>query len=259
MLSLLASFIFGAILGSFLNVCAYRLPREESIVSPGSRCPHCHVPIRWYDNIPILSFLWLRGRCRFCKARISWRYPLVEAATGLMSLGLFMRYGFSPIYLFFLTFGAALMVVSLIDLEFQIIPDEISLPGILVGWAGSFMNPLLTPPESFLGALVGAGGLFLVAEFYYFLTKREGLGGGDLKLLALIGSFLGLKSLLPVLFFSSLVGAVVGLGLAVVQKVQDKRHLAIPFGPFLSLGALIVLFWPRVTDLLFGLWSLGRP
>ncbi len=250
----LASFILGLILGSFLNVCAYRLPREESIVRPRSRCPNCKVPIRWYDNIPVLSFVFLRGKCRFCKAPISWRYPVVELLTGFMALGLFIRYGFNPVYFYLLAFGAALVVTSLIDLEFQIIPDEISLPGILVGLAGSFWNPLVTPLSSLLGALVGAGSLYLVAEYYYFITKREGMGGGDLKLLAMIGSFLGVSSLLPVIFMASLVGAVAGLILAFWQKVHDKRHLALPFGPFLALGALIILFYPQVVDLFFGIW-----
>ena len=250
---LIASFIFGAIIGSFLNVCAYRLPREESIIYPHSRCPKCKTAIRWYDNIPILSFIFLRGRCRYCRERISWRYPLVELASALFSLSLYREFGLGMAYLLFLAFLSALLVASLIDLDFQIIPDEISLPGILVGWAFSFWNPLIGPFDSFLGALAGAGGLYLVGEFYYFLTKREGLGGGDLKLLAFIGSFLGLKSLIPVIFISSLVGAVIGIALGVIQRVQNKRFLAIPYGPFLSLGALIYLFYPHLLDSLFGL------
>ncbi len=249
----IASFIFGAIIGSFLNVCAYRLPREESIIRPGSHCPKCKAPIRWYDNIPILSFIFLRGRCRYCQERISWRYPLVELASALLSLILYQKFSLSLAYLLFLAFVSALLVASLIDLDFQIIPDEISLPGILVGWAFSFWNPLIGPFESFLGALAGAGGLYLVGEFYYFLTEREGLGGGDLKLLAFIGSFLGLRSLIPIIFISSLVGAVIGITLGIIQKVQNKRFLAIPYGPFLSLGALIYLFYPHLLDFLFGI------
>jgi leader peptidase (prepilin peptidase)/N-methyltransferase len=183
----------------------------------------------------------------------------VEFVTAVFSLGLYWRYGFSPVYFFFLAFTAALLVVSLIDLDYQIIPDEISLPGILVGLAGSFWNPLVTPMEAFLGALAGAGALYLVAEFYYFLTRREGLGGGDLKLLALIGSFLGLRSLFPVIFVSSLIGAVVGIAVALRQRIQNKRHLAIPFGPFLSLGALVYLFFPQFFSLLFTPWFPGKP
>jgi len=244
MLELAGVIIFGALVGSFLNVCAYRLPREESIISPGSRCPHCRAPIRWYDNIPILSFFLLGGRCRHCKARIPWRYPLVEVATALLSLAVYLRFGLSPVYLVFFVFSCALFVSSLIDLDFQIIPDEISLPGILVGLAFSPFNPLVSPLEALLGALCGAGGLYLLAEFYYFVAKREGLVGGDLKLLAMIGAFLGVKSLLPVLLIASFVGAVTGIVITLVQKVKEKRTFAIPFGPFLSLGALLHLFYP---------------
>ncbi len=242
---LVLAFVFGALLGSFLNVCAYRLPRGESIIFPGSRCPSCLTPIRWYDNIPLLSYLLLRGRCRFCKAPIPKRYPTVELLTALLSLCLAARYGLSPAYFFFLLFSGALLVVSLIDLEFQIIPDEISLPGIVIGLLFSLWNPLATPLHALLGALCGAGGLYLVGEFYYLFTKREGLGGGDLKLLSMIGAFLGVKSLLPVVFIASLVGAVTGILLVLVLRVQDKRTFAIPFGPFLSLGALIYLFAPH--------------
>ena len=242
--SLLAAFVFGAALGSFLNVCAYRLPREESVVRPRSRCPHCGAQIRWYDNIPILSYFLLRGRCRACKGSISIRYPLVELLSALLSVALCWRFGLSPIYLGFLAFSAALLVASLIDLDFQIIPDEISLPGILVGLSFSALNPLTTPLEALLGALCGAGALYLVGEFYYFVAKREGLGGGDLKLLAMIGAFLGVKSLIPVVFLASLIGSVVGILLTLAYKVKEKKTFAIPFGPFLSLGALIHLFFP---------------
>jgi leader peptidase (prepilin peptidase)/N-methyltransferase len=174
----------------------------------------------------------------------------VEFLTGLLSLAFMARFGPSVPYLLFFAFGSAIFLASLIDLDHQIIPDEITLPGTVIGWAFSFWNPLTSPVDSFVGALCGAGGLYLMAEFYYFLTKREGLGGGDLKLLAMIGAFLGAKSLIPVIFFSSLVGALTGILLAVVQKVKDKRTLALPFGPFLSLGALIYLFWPRLLPLL---------
>ncbi len=245
-LNLIVAFILGAILGSFLNVCIYRLPREESIVRPRSRCPNCGTLIRWYDNIPILSFFLLRGRCRVCGQKISYRYPLVEFLTALISLALWKRFGFSPVYLGFLAFSAALLVASFIDLDYQIIPDEISLPGILVGLAFALFNPLTSPLDSFLGALCGAGGLYLVAEFYYFVTKREGLGGGDLKLLAMIGAFLGLKNLLPVLFWASLSGSIIGITLTILYKVKEKRTFALPFGPFLSLGALLQLFFPNL-------------
>ncbi|WP_456369650.1 prepilin peptidase [Thermodesulfatator atlanticus] len=247
----IAAFIFGSLIGSFLNVCAWRLPREESIIRPGSHCPKCGTPIKWYDNIPIVSYLFLRGKCRYCKEPISLRYPIVELFTGLLSLAVFLRFGLAPAYLGFFVFCAALLLVSLIDLDHQIIPDEISLPGILVGLAFSLYNPLTTPLDALLGALCGAGGLYLLAEFYYFLTKREGLGGGDLKLLAMIGAFLGVKSLIPVVFIASLVGAVIGISLSIFYRIKEKRTFAIPFGPFLSLGAVIYLFIPQLFDKFF--------
>ncbi|WP_022854481.1 prepilin peptidase [Thermodesulfatator atlanticus] len=247
----IAAFIFGGLIGSFLNVCAWRLPREESIIRPGSHCPKCGTPIKWYDNIPIVSYLFLRGKCRSCKEPISLRYPIVELFTGLLSVAVFLRFGLTPAYLGFFVFCAALLLVSLIDLDYQIIPDEISLPGILVGLAFSLYNPLTTPLDALLGALCGAGGLYLLAEFYYFLTKREGLGGGDLKLLAMIGAFLGVKSLIPVVFIASLVGAVIGISLSIFYRIREKRTFAIPFGPFLSLGAIIYLFLPQLFDTFF--------
>ncbi|OAG27070.1 prepilin peptidase, partial [Thermodesulfatator autotrophicus] len=243
-----AVFILGALVGSFLNVCAYRLPKEESVIRPGSHCPHCKTPIKWYDNIPILSFLLLKGHCRYCGKPISWRYPLVELITAFLSVLVYLRFGLTPAYLGFFFMVAGLWVASIIDLEYQIIPDEISLPGILVGLFFSLYNPLTTPIDALLGALCGAGGLYLLAEFYYFFTKREGLGGGDLKLLAMIGAFLGVKSLIPVLFLASLVGAVIGIAAALWQKAKDKRTFAIPFGPFLSLGAIVYLFFASYLE-----------
>ncbi len=239
------SFVFGALVGSFLNVCVYRMPREESIVRPRSRCPNCKAQISWYDNIPLISYLLLQGRCRHCKSPIPKRYFLLELLTALFSLSLAVRFGMHISYIFFFFFVSALLVASAIDFEHQIIPDEISLLGLVVGLVFSFWNPLSTPKEAFIGALCGAGSLYLMGEFYYFLTKREGLGGGDLKLFAMIGAFLGLKSLIPVIFFASLVGALSGVGLALWQKVEKKRTFAVPFGPFLSLGALIYLFFPE--------------
>ncbi len=253
-LELVGSFIFGALVGSFLNVCIWRLPRKESIITPRSRCPHCKTPISWYDNIPIISFFFLRGRCRYCKTPISWRYPVIEAISGVISTTLYLRSGFTLSFFFFFAFFATLLIISMIDLDFQIIPDEISLPGIVIGWLYSFFNPLANPIQSFLGSLAGAGSLYLVAEFYYFFTKREGIGGGDVKLFAFIGSFLGLRSLLPIIFISSLMGAVIGISVAIIQNVQHKRHLAVPFGPFLSIGALIYLFCPNVADSILDLW-----
>ncbi len=257
-LELIVSFVFGALVGSFLNVCIWRLPRNESIIVPRSHCPNCKTAISWYDNIPIISFLLLKGRCRHCKAPISWRYPIIESISSIASVIFYLKFGFTLAYFLFFFFFAALLVTSVIDLDFQIIPDEISLLGILIGCLYSFFNPLTNPIDSFLGTLAGAGSLYLIAEFYYFFTKREGLGGGDIKLLAFIGSFLGLKSLLPIIFISSMIGAFIGILITIVQKIQTKRYFAIPFGPFLSIGALIYLFYPKITDMIFGFWTRPR-
>jgi len=243
----LISIIFGAILGSFLNVCIYRLPKEESIVWPGSHCPHCKNPIKFYDNFPLISYLLLRGKCRYCKGPISAQYPLVEGITALSSLVLFMRFGPSLSYLIYFAFVAALIVITVIDLYHQIIPDVISLPGIGVGLLASLIIPQITFFDSLIGILLGGGSLFLVATLYQWLFKREGMGGGDVKLLAMIGAFLGWKAVILTILLGSLVGSITGI-IVMVMKGKDFKY-AIPFGPFLSLGAVIALFYgPRIID-----------
>jgi leader peptidase (prepilin peptidase)/N-methyltransferase len=233
--------IFGAMIGSFLNVCIYRLPREESIVFPGSHCPSCNKPISFYDNIPVISYLILRGRCRNCRNPISLQYPLVEGISGLSSLLLFLRFGPSLSYLIYFAFFAALIVITVIDLYYQIIPDVISLPGIGAGLLASLVLPEITFFNSLLGALLGGGSLFLVATVYQWLFKREGMGGGDVKLLAMIGAFLGWKAVILTIFFASLIGSLTGIGIMLLRG-KDFKY-AIPFGPFLSLAAAISLFY----------------
>ncbi|BCR04677.1 type 4 prepilin-like proteins leader peptide-processing enzyme [Desulfuromonas versatilis] len=237
------AFTLGACIGSFLNVCIYRIPAGESIVSPPSRCPNCGAGIRWYQNIPILSYLLLGGKCASCKVRISPRYPLVEALTGLLFVLVLYYFGISwatPVYWLFV---ATLVVITFIDLDHQIIPDVISLPGIPIGFACSFAIPWISWSDSLLGILIGGGSLFLVAFVYELLTKKEGMGGGDIKLLAMLGAFLGWKAVLPIIFISSLLGSLVGVPVMLLKKADSK--LAIPFGPFLAAGALIFLFWGR--------------
>lgn len=241
--------LFGAVVGSFLNVVILRLPDDDaSIVFPGSHCPKCSHPLAWYENIPILSFLVLRGRCRSCKELISWQYPLVELAMGVLALLLLHRFGLSlqlPIYF---VFCAALLVIIFIDIHHQIIPDRISLPGILIGFAASFFSGEVSWQQSGLGILLGGGVLYLVAYGYFLFTHREGMGGGDIKLLAMIGAFLGWQSLLFVLFSSSLVGSIVGIAAMFKQKKGGQTR--IPFGPFLALGALSwLLFSPQILAL----------
>ncbi len=236
------AFIMAATVGSFLNVCIHRLPRDESIVRPRSRCPQCMKAIAWYDNIPIVSYLVLRGKCRSCGTRISPIYPLVEALTGVLAVAILHRYGVGPDAAVYFAFASALVVITFIDLEFQIIPDVISLPGVLIGLLSAALAlESVTWIDSVLGALAGGGVLYAVAFTYALFTKREGMGGGDVKLLAMIGAFLGWKAVLFTLFSASVVGSVVGL-FAAWRSGQGGKH-PIPFGPFLAAGALAYLFF----------------
>jgi len=237
----IVSIILGAMVGSFLNVCIYRLPKEESIIWPRSHCPTCKKIIRFYDNIPLISYLLLRGRCRYCKGPISIQYPLVEGITALSSLFLIIKFGPSLSYLFYFAFVAALIVITVIDLYHQIIPDGISLPGIGVGLLASLVIPQITFLNSLMGILLGGGSLFLVATLYEWIFKREGMGGGDVKLLAMIGAFLGWKAVILTILLSSMIGSITGI-LIMILKGKDFKY-AIPFGPFLSMGAVIALFY----------------
>ena len=242
------AFIFGAVVGSFLNVCICRLPRDESIVFPPSHCPNCDFKIPFYDNIPIFSYLVLRGKCRSCKGPISIQYPLVELVNALLTLFLFMKFGPSLTFLALFIFCSALVVITFIDLEHQIIPDVISLPGIPLGFISSFFisdlyheGMLLGWKSSLIGIAVGGGSLWLVATGYELITRKEGMGGGDIKLLAMMGAFLGWPAIPFVIFVSSLIGSVIGITVMLIQKKDSK--LAIPFGPFLALGAVLYIFF----------------
>lgn len=243
-LLLIFSFVFGAVVGSFLNVCIYRIPAEQSIVSPPSSCPKCGRRIRWYENIPMISYLLLRGRCSACRTVISLRYPLVEGLTGGLFVLIFWYFGSSAPTLVYWLLAAALVTITFIDLDHQIIPDVISLPGIAVGFVCSFFIPWLTWLDSLLGIVVGGGSLLLVAWGYEKLTGREGMGGGDIKLLAMLGAFLGWQSVLPIIFLSSLAGTLIGVPIMLIQKGDAK--LAIPFGPFLCFAAIVYLLWGQI-------------
>lgn len=240
-ITLFFGFVLGTIVGSFLNVCIHRIPQGKSIVSPPSHCPRCKTPIRFYDNIPLVSFIILKGRCRKCEAPISLRYPLVEFLMGLFSLILLLRFGISTLYLIYLAFFASLTLVSFIDLPLRIIPDVISLPGIVIGLVISFLHPQMSVKDSLIGVLLGGGSLYVVASVYHLITKREGMGGGDVKLLAMIGAFIGWKGVLFTILCSSFIGTVVGVTLMLVSSADSKY--AVPFGPFLSLGAVIYVLW----------------
>ena len=303
----------GMAVGSFLNVCICRLPRGESVVTPPSHCPACDYRIRWYDNIPLLSYLLLRGRCRGCGTRISLQYPLVELLNGLLTLALFLRFGPTLAFLVLFLFCSALVVITFIDIEHQIIPDEIAGPGILAGYIvsltmsdhaavplaigivgggaslflafGTLLLPWRTaavPDEgaddafdvgqykrfllaslpgivlgayaaiafdgqvwatSLLGIFAGADLICLVIVAWYLVRKEEGMGGGDIKLLAMLGAFLGWKAIPFIIFAGSLVGSVVGVTIMLVQKKDSK--LAIPFGPYLVFGAVLYIFYGR--------------
>jgi len=244
-------FTYGAIIGSFLNVCIARLPDGRSVVRPPSHCPKCQSFLAWYENIPILSYLFLAGRCRTCRVRISAIYPAVEVLTGALAVALFLRLGPTLAFAGYFAFAAALVVITFIDLDHQIIPDVISLPGIVVGLAFSLVSPLVTPFDALVGALAGGGTLLAVAWLYKTFRGQEGMGGGDIKLLAMIGAFLGWKSIFVTLFVGSVIGSIIGVIVMLYEGADTK--LAIPFGPFLAGGALVYLFWgDRILAFYFG-------
>ena len=258
------SFIFGSIIGSFLNVCIYRLPREESIAYPRSHCTSCDQSISFYNNIPILSYLFLNGKCSNCKSKISLRYPIVEILTGLLFLATVWSFGLTTQTLFYLIFLSSIVAITFIDLEHMIIPNVITYPGIIVGilynalktdWDNSsesiskfsfgiqdFFSLLNELPilNSLFGVILGAGILLVIAYSYEIIKKRQGMGMGDVKLLAMIGAFFGWEGVLFVIFLGSILGSVIGISI-IIAKRGDLKY-ALPFGPFLSIAAVIYIF-----------------
>lgn len=226
----------GMTIGSFLNVCIYRLPIDKSIVWPGSACPSCARALAWYENIPVVSWLLLRGTCRSCRTPISMRYPLVELLTGAMFLAAFWYYGPTLLFVSRVIFGCALIVLFAIDLEHHLLPNAITLPGIVIGFLFSFVSG---PGwlSSLIGILAGGGILFAVAEAYYRLRHEEGLGMGDVKMLAMVGAFLGWPATLMTLMMGSIAGSVVGM-LVIALRRGDMKY-ALPFGTFLAMGAAL--------------------
>jgi len=239
----IVAFLFGSAVGSFLNVCIYRIPRNISIIFPASRCPSCNTPIRPLDNIPVFSYLFLGGKCRGCKAKIAFRYPLVEFLNASLYALVVWRYGPAWDAVVYCIFCSALVVITFIDLDFQIIPDRITLPGLPIALiAGAFLLPdpfmrysALGVRDSVIGFLAGGGLFYLVA-----LVSRGGMGGGDIKMMAMVGSLTGWKSVLLTTFLGSLTGSLVGLFLMIFRG--KGRKTKIPFGPFLALGSLLTLF-----------------
>ena len=233
---LVAAGAFGAVVGSFLNVCIHRLPIGSSIVWPASACPHCHRELSWYENIPVVSFLALRARCRTCKAPISIRYPAVEALTSAMFVLAWWHDDPGPLLASRLVFGCVLVVLFAIDLEHQLLPFKITVSGI----AGGFLFSLVAPPgavDSLMGTLAGAGILYAIAFAWERFRHQEGLGGGDPPMLAMIGAFLGWRMVLVTLMMASLLGTLVGVGLMVVGRASLASKL--PFGCFLAVAAAI--------------------
>jgi leader peptidase (prepilin peptidase)/N-methyltransferase len=262
------AFVAGACVGSFLNVCIHRIPADESVVRPPSRCPGCRTQISWYDNVPIVSWLVLRGRCRRCGVDIAARYPIVEAATGFLAVAALARLGPTPAAAIAFAFTAALLLITYIDFDHLFIPDEVSLPGVLIGLAVSALPGGIGLANSAIGAALGGGILWFVAWSYERSTGTEGMGLGDVKLLAMIGAFLGWQAIPIVLIVASIAGSLAGLlvifgsrgrrDMVRVRRTLGPRALvpfvrraarrtAIPFGPFLALGAVVALYAPHLT------------
>jgi leader peptidase (prepilin peptidase)/N-methyltransferase len=252
--ALFALALLGLVIGSFLNVCIHRLPQRKSIVSPPSQCPHCGYVLRWYDNIPVLSYLLLGGRCRGCRVRISPRYPIVESSTMLVFIAHGLVFGLDIMLVPRLLFACALIVLFAIDLEHHLLLDVITLPGIVVG----LLFSLMLPPgilSAIIGVLVGGGVLWLIGEAYYRYAGEEGMGGGDVKMLAMIGAFLGWKLAVLTLVFSSLAGSLAGV-IVLASRRGGLKH-ALPYGTFLAAGALVAsLFGDRIVDWYTGFYQL---
>ncbi len=251
----IAAFIFGSIVGSFLNVCIYRLPKGRSVIIPGSHCPNCTQAIYWYDNIPILSYIFLCGRARCCKAKISFRYFIVEVLTASASLLLFSVFGLTPKFFAYAVMVSGLIIATFVDFEIQEIPDEISIGGLAIGLILAVAFPSILNEatrlngflNSFFGALAGGGMIYAMGMAGEFAFKKEAIGGGDVKLLAMIGAFVGWKFVILTFFMAPLFGSVVGIAL----KIRYGKEV-IPYGPYLSLAAISSIFFgDRILSLLF--------
>lgn len=249
------SFIFGSIVGSFLNVCIYRLPKGRSVVVPGSHCPNCTAAIHWYDNIPILSYMYLGGRARCCKAKISLRYFAVEILTAMAFLALFSAFGITPKFFAYALMVSGLIIATFVDFEIQEIPDEVSVGGLILGLALAAIFPSILGEashmggflKSFLGAVAGGGMIYAMGMLGEFAFKKEAMGGGDVKLLAMIGAFVGWKLVVLTFFIAPVFGSAVGIFL----KLKYGKDI-IPYGPYLSLAAVCSIFFgERILQILF--------
>jgi leader peptidase (prepilin peptidase)/N-methyltransferase len=234
-------FIIGIVIGSFLNVCIHRIPLKESVIWWSSHCPHCATPIKLYDNIPLLGYLLLRARCRSCQAPISPRYPMVEVINGIGYVLIVWRFGWGFPSVVYAALFSALLVITWIDLAHQIIPDRITLPGICLGLLCASTVLPVGLIDSFLGVVIGGGVLWGVAWISPYLFGKEGMGGGDIKLLAMIGAFLGWKPTLLTILMGAIAGSIVGIGLILFKAIRRDQY--VPFGPFLACGAIISMFY----------------
>lgn len=228
--------VMGLIVGSFLNVCIYRLPRRQSLNWPGSRCTSCERALSWYENIPLVSWIALRGQCRTCGARISVMYPLVELVTGALFVAGYAIYGWTPLLAVRLAFACAMVVLFAVDLRHHILPNVITVPGIVIGLLVSLFLPTPGWRSSLIGLIAGGGVLFAIAEAYYRFRGVEGLGMGDVKMLSMIGAFLGWELMLVTLILASFAGSIIGVG--VIALGRGGMKAALPFGTFLAVGAL---------------------
>ncbi len=247
--------LFGLAWGSFLNVIIYRLPRGQSILWPPSSCPHCGSRIRWYDNIPLISFFLLAGKCRFCRKSISLIYPLVEALTPALFLILYLHFALSAHFFASALFTSALIALGFIDFQHQILPDHLTIPLFLLALIYSFFRSDFSLKQALAGAFIGSGFLFMVYAFYFLIKKKEGLGTGDIILMLGIGAFLGIKGTILTLILATFSGALVGLFLLLIQK--KGWQFALPFGSFLAPSAFISLVWGnKIISWYLGFFSL---
>jgi len=231
--------LLGLIVGSFSNVCIYRIPKNESIIFPASHCPKCLKTIKPIDNIPLLSYILLKGRCRHCKSKISIQYPIVELLTGLIYLIIYLIYGFTIQSLIYIILSSALIIIAFIDLNEQIIPDVISLPGIAIGFILSFFVTYISFVDSILGIAVGGGIILIIGLGGSVIFKKEAMGGGDIKLVAMIGAFLGYRYIIISIFLGFFLGALTGI-ILIMAKIKSREDV-VPFGPFIVLGSFITL------------------
>jgi len=240
--------LFGLSIGSFLNVIIYRLPRKMPFFLNRSICPNCQNNLKWYHNIPLLGFLFLGGKCGFCKTRISWRYPAVELFNALFYLYFYWQFEWGYQFLVFSFLSSALLAIFFIDIDFQIIPDAITLPGIVAGLAISWLPGGIGILNSLIGLLVGGGSLFLMAIIGDWMFRKESMGGGDIKMTAMLGTFLGWQQMLFVFICSSVIGVIVSLAImAFSKKLRETR--IVPFGPFLAVAAAVaIIYGERIID-----------